>query len=305
MSVAISIIVPTYKRPELLARCLSSIRQQSHTDFEVLVVDNARDSQETRSIVSQMNDARFIYLNEVIPGVSAARNLGLQQAQGKLILFVDDDDEIVPTMLEKLLAFMQQPEQSDIDFTWCGVTKLFEENATIVDEKFFLVSEQDLRDMTFLVKIGTGCGLCVRKEALLEVGGFDEGYKLSEDRDLLIKLIKAGKQFRPLNEFLYNRYYHCGERLSQSLHSLEEAEHDYKLYYEHLQFVLQYPELRLRLLDLRARHYFEGGEQEKAIDVAHHAWQIQPLRMRSLRRLLSYRLKSLLRRPLLSKSDLV
>ncbi len=302
MSVVISIIVPTYKRPELLARCLSSIQQQSYTEFEVLVVDNARDSQDTRDTVAQMNDERFIYLNELVPGVSAARNCGLQQAQGELVLFVDDDDEIVPEMLEKLLAFMQQPTQSNIDFTWCGVIKLFEENGTVMDEKPFLVSEQDLLDMTFIVKIGTGCGLCVRKNALLEVGGFDEDYKLSEDRDLLIKLIETGKKYRPLNEFLYKRYYHCGERLSQSLHSLEEAEHDYKLYYEHLNFILQYPELRLRLLDLRARHYFDGGEQEKAIDVAHHAWQIQPLRIRSFRRMASYWLKSLLIRSPLSRS---
>lgn len=305
MSVAISVIVPTYKRQELLARCLSSIRQQSYADFEVLVVDNARDNQATRDILMQIDDPRFIYLNELTPGVSAARNRGLQQAQGELILFVDDDDEIVPQMLEKLLAFMQQPAQSKIDFTWCGVTKLFEENGTIMDEKPFLVSGQDLQDMTFLVKVGTGCGLCVRKNALLEVGGFDEDYKLSEDRDLLIKLIKAGKQFRPLNEFLYKRYYHCGERLSQSLHSLEEAEHDYKLYYEHLHFILGYPELRLRLLDLRARHYFEGGEQEKAIDVAHHAWQIQPMRVRSFRRMVSYWLKSLFARTSPSKSGFV
>jgi len=302
VSVVISIIVPTYKRPELLARCLSSIQQQSYTEFEVLVVDNARDSQDTRDTVAQMNDERFIYLNELVPGVSAARNCGLQQAQGELVLFVDDDDEIVPEMLEKLLAFMQQPTQSNIDFTWCGVIKLFEENGTVMDEKPFLVSEQDLLDMTFIVKIGTGCGLCVRKNALLEVGGFDEDYKLSEDRDLLIKLIETGKKYRPLNEFLYKRYYHCGERLSQSLHSLEEAEHDYKLYYEHLNFILQYPELRLRLLDLRARHYFDGGEQEKAIDVAHHAWQIQPLRIRSFRRMASYWLKSLLIRSPLSRS---
>ncbi|HEY9201572.1 MAG TPA: glycosyltransferase family A protein [Gammaproteobacteria bacterium] len=305
MSVAISVIVPTYKRPELLARCLSSIYRQTYTDFEVLVVDNARDSQEARGVVEKINDPRFIYMNELTPGVSAARNRGLQQAQGELVLFVDDDDEIVPEMLQKLLDFMRQSDQSDISFTWCGVIKLFEESGRIKQEKRFLVTDQDIQDMTFLVKIGTGCGLCVRKDALLEVGGFDEDYKLSEDRDLLIKLIKAGKHYRPLNEFLYKRYYHCGERLSQSLHSLEEAEHDYKLYYEHLHFILQYPELRLRLLDLRARHYFEGGEQEKAIDVAHHAWQIQPLRIRSFRRMASYWLRSLFTRTSLSKSGLV
>ena len=301
MNVLISIIVPTYKRPELLARCLSSIQQQSYTDFEVLVVDNARDSRDTRDVVAQVNDERFIYLNELVPGVSAARNRGLKQAQGELILFVDDDDEIVPEMLEKLQDFMQQPVQSDIAFTWCGVIKLFEENAHIIERKKFQVRNKNLEDMSFLIRIGTGCGLCVRKKALLEVGGFDENYKVSEDRDLLIKLIKAGKNYRPLNEFLYKRYYHCGERLSLKLHSLENAEHDYRLYYEHLHFIMRYPELRLRLLDLRARHYFDAGEQEKAIDVAYHAWQIQPLRMRSLRRLLSYWLKSLFGRHSLSK----
>lgn len=306
MSVGISVIVPTYKRPDLLKRCLNSICSQTFDHYEVVVVDNDPGCSDVAGLVGSIGDARYKYVHETTPGVSAARNKGVEKSSGNLILFVDDDDEIAADMLEKMYGFMSDKQQTDVSFSWTGVTKLFEKNDSVtVEKKEFLVTEQDLENMSFIVKIGTGCGLCIRKKDFLEVGGFDKTYKLSEDRDLLIKLISAGKQYRPLNEFLYRRYYHAGERLSQSLHSLEEADHDYKLYYEHLNFIMRYPVLRLRLLDLRARHYFDGGELEKAIEIAQHAWQIQPWRIRSLRRLISYWLKSIFVKRKLSNSDAI
>jgi len=305
VSKGISVVVPTYKRPDLLFRCLSSIALQTFKDYEIIVVDNEPGENDIGLQIGRLKNEKIRYVQEMSPGVSAARNAGINVARSELIVFVDDDDEIDPCMLQSMYEFMTHPEHSDISFSWTGVVKLFEKNNSLIEKREFLVSDSDLLNMSFIVKIGTGCGLCVRRNALLEVGCFDSEYKLSEDRDLLIKLIAAGKKYKPLNEFLYRRYYHCGERLSQSLHALEEAEHDYKLYYEHLSFIMKHPVLRLRLLDLRARHYFEGGELDKAVEIAFHAWQIQPYRVRSVRRLISYWLKAVLMKRPSIKTDVV
>ena len=288
----ITVVVPTYKRPALLNRCLDSLNSQSYEKYEVIVVDNDGDNPEIEKIIKQYKDRRFQYVTQSVSGVSSARNKGIELATAPLILFVDDDDEIEPDMLSELVDFMSEKAHRNLSFTWCGVKKLFEDrNGDVSTVRYFKVTNDDLSNMSFIIKIGTGCGLCVRKNDLLEVGCFDEGYKLSEDRDLILKLIEAGKNYKPLNKFLYKRYYHCGDRLSETFHSLIEAKHDYKLYYEHLNFIVSHQELRLRLLDLRAKHYFVGGELEKAIDVQLHALQIKPFRLKAIRRLAFFYMK--------------
>lgn len=297
----VSIVIPTYKRPDMLARCLASIQKQTDKQFEVIVVDNVEEGcEKVSSLINNLEDSRIKYTHQPVAGVSAARNKGIVAAQGEWVLFLDDDDELVPEMIAEVKLFIMN---NDIDFAWCNVIKVFEtENKVSCVEKAFEVDQADIEDMSFVLKIGTGCGLFAKKDVLVEIGCFDQAYKLSEDRDLVIRLIKAGACYRPLNKFLYKRYYHAGERLSQSFHALEEAEHDYKLYYEHLNFILQYPELRLRLLDLRARHNFEGGEIDMAVDVAYHALGLKYTRIRSLRRWLYYLISDLMK-SIIKKSD--
>ena len=288
----ITIVVPTYKRPLLLRRCLGSISGQSHKSFEVIVVDNDGKDSSVKQAVEDCQDMRFKYICQPVSGVSAARNKGIELAKSDLVLFVDDDDEIESEMLIELIKFMSDESQERLSFTWCGVKKLaVDSKQNKLECREFKVSEADLIDMSFITKIGSG-GLCVRRDDLFEVGCFDESYNLSEDRDLILKLIEAGKKYKPLHKLLYKRYYHSGARLSEGFHSLIEAEHDYKLYYEHLNFIVAHPELRLRLLDIRAKHYYLGGELEKAIDVELHALQLRPFRMKTLRRLALYYMKA-------------
>jgi len=294
MKTKITVIVPTYKRPKLLKRCLDSINCQSYEYFEVLVVDNEGSDTRIKQLVEQYQNMRFKYLHQPVPGVSAARNKGIHSASSELILFVDDDDEIKQDMLAEMVEFMSDEKQSGISFTWCGVEKILEkENGAASEIKSFYISSNDLEDMSFILKIGTGCGLCVRREDLLEVGCFSKNYSVSEDRDLVLKLIESGKKYKPLHKLLYKRYYHSGERLSEKFEFSLEAEYDTKLYYEHLNFMVAHPELRLRLLDFRAKHHCLAGEMERAISVELHALKIQPFRMKTLRRLASYYIKSL------------
>ncbi len=292
MNSKISVVIPTYRRPELLRRCLASVQSQTFQDFDVLIVDNDGKDAKVSNTVSQHNNQRFKYLCELTPGTSAARNTGIKEANSDLVIFLDDDDEVEVNFLRHMYDFMTHDNQSEVSFSWCGVIKYFEnpKNHTI-EKKNFLIKPRDLDDMSFIMKIGTGCGLCVRKSHLLEVGGFDESFKLSEDRDLVFKLIKRGGKFRPLNKFLYKRHYHSGERLSQSLNALEEVKYHYKLYHQHRKFITQHPVLQIRLLDLIAYHYYQGGKHLRAVEVASQAWKTQFYRIRGARRLLLYWLK--------------
>lgn len=85
----VSVVVCTYNRSALLARCLESLRLQDYGNLEVLVVDNGS-SDDTRSVARAYP---VTYLFEGSPGVSRARNRGIEAATGELVGFVDDDEE--------------------------------------------------------------------------------------------------------------------------------------------------------------------------------------------------------------------
>lgn len=99
-----SIIIPIYNAERFLRRCLESICEQTYTNFEVLMCnDGSTDqSQEICSSYSA-SDKRFKLFTQPNGGVSSARNLGLDNASGKYVLFVDADDYISPDFLEEML----------------------------------------------------------------------------------------------------------------------------------------------------------------------------------------------------------
>lgn len=100
---SISIIVPIYNREKWLRNCLDSISSQTFKDWEcILINDGSTDNSLKIAQEYAANDPRFIVFSQENQGVSAARNLGLDHAQGKWLAFVDSDDEIAPDYLEIL-----------------------------------------------------------------------------------------------------------------------------------------------------------------------------------------------------------
>ena len=99
----VSIIVPIYNREKWLRNCLDSISSQTFKEWEcILVNDGSTDNSLKIAQKYAANDERFIVFSQENQGVSAARNLGLDHAQGKWVTFVDSDDEIAPDYLEIL-----------------------------------------------------------------------------------------------------------------------------------------------------------------------------------------------------------
>ena len=120
----ISIIVPVYNVEEYLEECLESIRHQTYTDIEVILVnDGSTDG--SREICEQYceKDIRFRLINQENQGQSVARNRGFKESVGQYIMFVDSDDVINTNVLEGLLPYMKK----DVDIVECGMTRNKEE----------------------------------------------------------------------------------------------------------------------------------------------------------------------------------
>ncbi|WP_261066303.1 glycosyltransferase family 2 protein [Streptococcus mitis] len=100
----ISIIIPVYNAEKYIEQCLNSIKNQTYNYFEVILVnDGSKDNSENICKKFSNSDARFRYFVKEHGGVSSARNLGLDNAQGYYITFIDSDDWVDENHLELLV----------------------------------------------------------------------------------------------------------------------------------------------------------------------------------------------------------
>jgi glycosyltransferase involved in cell wall biosynthesis len=121
----LSIIVPIYNKEAYIDLCIQSILKQTFKDFELLLInDGSTDACAARCQHYAELDERVTVVYQENQGVSAARNIGLQLAQGSYIGFVDCDDTLEPDMYEVLLATAKQYAS---DITICGVRKIFQD----------------------------------------------------------------------------------------------------------------------------------------------------------------------------------
>lgn len=116
MSLA-SIIVPTYYRDARLREALDSVRSQTYDPIEIIVVDDSGE-QYARDDVESADDVEYI-AHDVNQGAHAARDTGLQQANGDYVQFLDDDDRLKPEKISKQVEFLQQHD--DVGVVYCGL----------------------------------------------------------------------------------------------------------------------------------------------------------------------------------------
>lgn len=116
----ISVIVPVYNVEKYLEECLESIKRQTYTDIEVILVNDGSIDR-SKEICERYceKDSRFKLLNQENKGLSGARNRGMLESKGEFISFVDSDDVLKEDMLEQL---MKQMTSEDIDIVECWYT---------------------------------------------------------------------------------------------------------------------------------------------------------------------------------------
>ena len=93
----ISVIVPVYNSEKYLHRCIDGILAQNYTDFDLLLIDDgSTDNSGNICDEYEIRDGRIRVFHQENGGVSSARNLGLDNARGKYVMFVDSDDYMLP-----------------------------------------------------------------------------------------------------------------------------------------------------------------------------------------------------------------
>ncbi len=121
----ISVILPVFNREKFIEDCIISVLNQTYVDFELLVVDDGSEDSTVGIVERLMNkDSRIKLIKASHNGVSAARNLAIENSKGEYIFFIDSDDYIHPDLLEILSAKMADKE---INMAFCRYAQLNEQ----------------------------------------------------------------------------------------------------------------------------------------------------------------------------------
>ncbi len=200
MKPRVSVVVPTYKRPDLLARCLDALLAQDFDadDYEIIIADDANCAETQQQVMLIAEKARLcgqtVRYIPVLPasahGPATARNLGWHAARGEIIAFTDDDCIPQPQWLRAGVAAMVDGVAGVAGHLMVpleGVATDYEYNAAQLGKNDFVTAN-----------------CFYRRAALLEVGGFDECFTSAwrEDTDLVFTLLTRGAKFTTAQDAL-------------------------------------------------------------------------------------------------------
>lgn len=109
MSGLVSVIMPSYNTAEYISESIASVRKQTYTDWELIIVDDCSADNTDEIVKPFLSDKRIKYIkNETNSGAAVSRNRALREAKGKWIAFLDSDDLWHPEKLEKQIRFMEK-----------------------------------------------------------------------------------------------------------------------------------------------------------------------------------------------------
>ena len=225
-----SVIVPVYNTEKYIVCCVKSVLEQTYTDFELLLIDDGSQDA-SKGICEKLcrNDKRIRLIHQKHRGVSAARNAGIEAAEGKYLFFLDSDDAVHPQLLEALYN-LQEKNHTVIATTGLYYAKKGEfqkpanwrlENS-YKWESYYLDSDRARNPMFFnreKIHLGAIGGKMILREGLKTVR-FDEKMIRCEDTWFLFQLLSNGADVMVLlRDWYYYRTNNGKENVEYSVES--------------------------------------------------------------------------------------
>lgn len=209
----VSVIVTTHNRKDLLRRALNSVRAQTYQHLELIVIDDGSDKS-VQGIVNELQGFENItfYRNEVAKGACAARNKGLELASGEFVAGLDDDDEMMSGRIRKLI----NAHNDSFSFVTSDVIHVYQ-NRELIWNKDEVIS---LERLLYSNQVGNQ-GL-IKRDRLIELGGFDESLSSAQDYDLWVRLCERYGPVRNVQEALQIIHLeHEGEQITTPKNQLK------------------------------------------------------------------------------------
>lgn len=289
----VTCIIPTCDRPSLLRRALDSVLGQTYEKIEVIVVVSPPHAPIRRLLNEYKTEntrLRPFYIDEE-PGAEVARNLGIREASGDYIAFLDDDDVWKPEKIEK-----QIPLVSTYSIVSCLLTVMTEDGTKDIEPTDGVVKEMNIERAFYYHSILVPSCLMFRTSELRAVGGYDENIRWGGTWDLSLKIMNRYDACYILDNhlILFDRE-HDQERYStheenENLEQASEVYHRHKdkvekqtarrtwvkikyAYYREIQNINRYKHLLLALTRDYELTFIRNGIKDNIREIqAHLKW---------------------------------
>ncbi len=255
----VSVIIPTHNRPELLLRALASVYDQTFKDFEVIVVDDGDSPRAEVALANYLERINFQYLEtKKNAGGSATRNMGIAQATGKYIAFLDDDDEWVSNKLATQIPYFDR-EGERLGFVFSAINRIHQDHIYVspVDENV-----RDYKQISLIRLNGfLTSSLIVPKSVFNQIGVFDETLPSHQEADLILRIAQKFEGVG-IREPLINMYtFGVGDHIGGSVHRRIQGRE--MLLKKHEEIFSNHPKVLARHYFWLALQYREAGEYKK------------------------------------------
>lgn len=187
-----SVVIPLFNKREHIIRTIDSILAQTYSNFEIVIVDDGS-TDGSVELVNELRGDSVRLFRQPHSGVSAARNRGVEEANGQIIAFIDADDTWEPHFLDEMIELYKSfPEAK----AYASAYQFVEQGNQFLDPKmnfshqhnhacllndYFSISSRG--DQPFMMS-----SFCIQRESFLQLGGFSKELSLAEDKDLFVRV---------------------------------------------------------------------------------------------------------------------
>lgn len=282
--ILVSVIIPVYGVEQYLPECIQSILNQTYKNLEIILVDDeSKDKSPEICDGFAEKDARIKVIHKKNGGAASARNIGLDNATGDYICFIDSDDTVKINYIERLLYIVKK-YQADVAI--CG---FFYHYKNRMERKGYQGQEKEYTQIEYLEKFlrDWTCGLIWNKifsKKVIQGIRFEEGHKI-DDEFFTYQVIMKGKKIIEFNEPLYMY------RMRKSSVMSEAGDYQLQILQDQLQYtqeryervVTKYPQLKkiytegmvdsLIHFSRRGNGWEEGGKKIRKV-IHQYQWKI-------------------------------
>lgn len=211
----VSVVIPVYNRANIVSKAIDSVVNQTVKPFEIIVVDDGSSDNLSSLIKNNYKNIKYFYQSN--KGVSAARNLGINNATGDFIAFLDSDDEWKKEKLEKHIEFIKKHPEYRVTQT----EEVWIRNGKFVNpmKKHMKIGGEIFIPSLELCLVSPS-SVIIEKNLFEEKGLFDENLPACEDYDLWLR-ISAFEEIGLLNKKLTVKYGGHSDQLSHAFTAMD------------------------------------------------------------------------------------
>lgn len=219
----VTVVIPAYNAAEHIGKALESVLAQTHTSYEVIVINDGSPDSKALEKALQPYIGRIVYIQQENRGPSAARNAGIRRAQGTFLAFLDSDDIWEPGYLATQMSLFEKDARLDLvycDSVYFGDCEKAGKSSMQLYPHRGRVTFENLMKREFLIYPSAAV---VRKSVVVAAGLFDEELRRSEDFDLFLRIAHQKGKIAYCRKVLVRRLVHPAS-LSYTPDRMVEAE---------------------------------------------------------------------------------